>query len=56
VISVGNGVDTFFKMDPWLGDSPLCVWYNRLFNLAVNMSISVTILCDLGSEEGGAAW
>jgi len=39
-----------------LGDSPLCVQYSRLFDLAVNKSISVAAICDLGWEKGREAW
>jgi len=46
--SVGDGVNTFLSKDPWLGDSPLCVPYSRLFDLVVNKSISVAAVCDLG--------
>lgn len=43
-------------MNLLLGDSPLSVWYSRLFDLAMNMLILVEAMCDLGWEEGGAAW
>ncbi|GAU20182.1 hypothetical protein TSUD_352460 [Trifolium subterraneum] len=53
---VGNGVETLFWSDPWLGGVPLCVRYSRLFELAANQSISVANMCELGWEEGGAGW
>jgi len=50
---VGDGIDTSFWLDPWVGDAPLCVRYGRVFDLAVNKSISVADMCVLGWEEGG---
>ncbi|GAU37855.1 hypothetical protein TSUD_22710 [Trifolium subterraneum] len=53
---VGNGVDTLFWSDPWLGGVPLNVRYRRLSDLATNQSISVANMCQLGWEEGGEGW
>jgi hypothetical protein len=53
---VGDGVDTAFWLDPWVGGVPLSVRFGRLFNLAVNKSISVADMCELGWDEGGEAW
>jgi hypothetical protein len=53
---VGNGEDTFSWTDPWLGGVPLRVKFRRLFDLFNNKSGSVTDMCELGWEEGGAAW
>jgi hypothetical protein len=50
---VGNGVETLFWTDPWLGGVSLSVRYRRLFDLAINKSISVATMCELGWEEGG---
>jgi len=50
---VGNGADTFFWTDPWLGGAPLCVRFRRLSNMAQNNSITVVDMCGLGWEEGG---
>ncbi|GAU10924.1 hypothetical protein TSUD_426660, partial [Trifolium subterraneum] len=33
---VGDGEATFFWTDPWLGGSPLCERFGRLFDLAEN--------------------
>ncbi|GAU12254.1 hypothetical protein TSUD_02210 [Trifolium subterraneum] len=52
---VGDGADTLFWSDPWLGGIPLCVRYRRLFDLATKQSISVAEMCALGWEEGGVA-
>ncbi|PNX89144.1 cysteine-rich receptor-like protein kinase, partial [Trifolium pratense] len=53
---VGNGVDTFFWTGAWLGGVPLSVRYRRLFDLSINKLRSVAAMCELGWEEGGAAW
>ncbi|GAU44618.1 hypothetical protein TSUD_378960 [Trifolium subterraneum] len=53
---VGNGADTLFWSDPWLGGASLSVRYKRLFDLALNQSISVADLCLFGWENGGAGW
>ncbi|GAU19761.1 hypothetical protein TSUD_78870 [Trifolium subterraneum] len=53
---VGNGADTLFWSDPWLGGAPLSVRYKRLFDLALNQSISVADMCLFGWENGGAGW
>ncbi|MCI00433.1 cysteine-rich receptor-like protein kinase, partial [Trifolium medium] len=53
---VGNGADTFFWTDPWLGGVPLSVTYRRLFDLATNKSISVADMCELGWEEDLWVW
>ncbi|GJS10728.1 RNA-directed DNA polymerase, eukaryota [Tanacetum coccineum] len=38
---IGNGADTRFWFDQWLGDSPLCVKYPRLFALEMDKHASV---------------
>ncbi|MCI67960.1 cysteine-rich receptor-like protein kinase, partial [Trifolium medium] len=45
---VGNGADTFFWTDTWLGGVPLRGTYGRLYELATNKLISVTGMCELG--------
>ena len=49
---VGNGADTFFWYDRWLGGIPLCQRFSRLFDLAKNKSITVATSFSLGWEEG----
>ncbi|MCI88360.1 C-terminal binding protein, partial [Trifolium medium] len=49
---VGDGLDTFFLTDPWLGGSPLCVRFGRLFNLSENKSSTVAEMYSLGWEAG----
>ncbi|MCI04539.1 cysteine-rich receptor-like protein kinase, partial [Trifolium medium] len=50
---VGDGLDTFFWTDPWLGGSPVSVRYGRLFDLAENKSSTVAEMSALGWEAGG---
>jgi hypothetical protein len=45
---VGNGVNTFFWTDLWLGGVPLNVRYMRLFYLTTDKSISVVDMSELG--------
>jgi hypothetical protein len=53
---VGDRLNTYFWIDPWLGGTPLCVRFRRLFNLAGNKSSTVADLFSLGCVEGGGAW
>jgi hypothetical protein len=53
---VGDGTNTLFWHDRWLGDVPLCRRFSRLFDLAVEKSITVTSMFARGWEEGGEAW
>ncbi|GAU10220.1 hypothetical protein TSUD_423930, partial [Trifolium subterraneum] len=41
VRKVGDGTESFFWTDPWLGGTPMCVRFGRLFDLAVNKSSTV---------------
>jgi len=50
---VGDGEDTYFRLDLWVGGAPLCVQFGRLFDLAANKSISVADMCSLGWEDRG---
>ncbi|MCI55343.1 receptor-like kinase, partial [Trifolium medium] len=50
---MGDGAATFFWIDPWLGGSPLCETFGRLFDLAVNKSCSVAEMFTLGWEVAG---
>ncbi|MCI35403.1 cysteine-rich receptor-like protein kinase, partial [Trifolium medium] len=47
---VGDGLDTFFWSDPWLGGIPLRERFGRLFDLAVNKSSKVAERSALGWE------
>ncbi|GAU34960.1 hypothetical protein TSUD_312910 [Trifolium subterraneum] len=56
VKKVGNRAETFFWTNPWLGGSPLCERFGRLFGLAENKSCSVAEMFSMGWEVGGDAW
>jgi hypothetical protein len=53
---VGDGSDTLFWTDPWLGGVPLCERFRRLFDLAENKSCTVAEMFSAGWEVGGEAW
>jgi len=46
---VGDGWNTFFWLDHWVGESPLRYKFPRLFDLALNKECSV-------EEMGRAGW
>ncbi|MCH91367.1 receptor-like kinase, partial [Trifolium medium] len=54
--TVGDGVDTYFWIETWLGGIPLSVRFRRLFDLAENKSSMVKEMFLLGWGEGGDAW
>lgn len=49
---VGNGMDTFFWTDPWLGGASLVVRFRHLYELSVNKGCSVGDMFAMGWEEG----
>ncbi|GAU30108.1 hypothetical protein TSUD_295890 [Trifolium subterraneum] len=53
---VGDGSDTFFWTDPWVGGTPLSERFGRLFDLAVNKSVFVADMFQAGWGVGGEAW
>jgi hypothetical protein len=53
---VGNGRNTFFWTDNWLGGVPLKTQFSRLYELSVYKEYSVEDMARLGWEEGGEAW
>ncbi|KAK2370837.1 hypothetical protein QL285_083849 [Trifolium repens] len=53
---VGDGSDTFFWTDPWVGGAPLCERFGRLFDLSMNKSSTVAEMFEAGWEAGGEAW
>ncbi|GAU10945.1 hypothetical protein TSUD_112390 [Trifolium subterraneum] len=53
---MGDGTKTFFWTDPWLGGTPLCVRFGRLFDLVVNKSSTVAEMWSLGWVTRGEAW
>ena len=50
---VGDGVATSFWSHRWIGGSPLCARFPRLFDLAEDKTISVASLFSKGFEQGG---
>jgi len=42
---VGDGSQTFFWYDRWIGDVPLCTRFRRLFDLATNKLCIVADMC-----------
>ena len=53
---VGDGADTVFWYDCWVGGVPFSVRLCRMFYLAVDKSTTVRSLFLLGWGEGGEAW
>ncbi|GAU44755.1 hypothetical protein TSUD_246480 [Trifolium subterraneum] len=53
---VGDGLDTFFWTDPWLGGTPLCERFGRLFDLAETKRRTVAEMFSLGWGADGEAW
>ncbi|GAU21182.1 hypothetical protein TSUD_10990 [Trifolium subterraneum] len=53
---VGDGNDTFFWNDSWLGCVPLSVRFRRLYELSLHQTSTVDAMCVKGWEEGEAAW
>ncbi|KAK2367069.1 hypothetical protein QL285_065630 [Trifolium repens] len=56
VRKVGDGTETLFWTDPWVGGTPLCERFGRLFDLAATKSRTVAEMYDAGWEAGGEAW
>jgi hypothetical protein len=53
---VGDGAETLFWLHRWIGDTPLCVRFRRLFDLAENKTISVANLFSSGLAREGGGW
>jgi len=47
---VGDGADTLFWHDAWLGAVPFCVHFRRLFELTVDKSTTVAHMFSRGLE------
>jgi hypothetical protein len=56
VRKVGDGRESFFWTDVWLGGQPLCRRFRLLFDLAKKKSFTIATMHVLGWEEGGAGW
>ncbi|MCI16836.1 putative non-LTR retroelement reverse transcriptase related protein, partial [Trifolium medium] len=52
----GDESDTFFWIDHWVDETPLCERFGRLFDLAENKSASVAEMFSLGWGAEGEAW
>ena len=50
------GIPFFGWIRGWEVLPCMCVQYRRIFDLAVNKSITVVEMCNLGWEDDGAAW
>lgn len=50
---MGNGRDTYFWTDPWLGGVALSVRFRRLHDLSVNKNRTVEEMFAKGWGEGG---
>jgi len=55
-LQLGNGSQTLFWVDKWLGEVPLQVRFRRLFDLSENKWLTVAQMFELGWGEGGEAW
>ena len=53
---LGDGSDTLFWFDRWLGDVPFCSRFARLFELTTNKMSTVADMYSRGWEEGGESW
>jgi hypothetical protein len=53
---VGNGCNTFFWTDNWLGGVPLKLQFSRLYDLSVHKECTVEDMARAGWEEGGLGW
>jgi hypothetical protein len=53
---VGDGTDTFFWSDPWLGGIPLCERFGRLFDLAETKWGTVAEMYASGWRVRREAW
>jgi hypothetical protein len=53
---VGDGSDTYFWTDPWVGGRPLSERFGRLFDLADTKRCTVAEMFSLGWEAEGEAW
>jgi hypothetical protein len=53
VCRIGDGMSTRFWRDVWLGDSPLCLKFPRLFSLSEQKDYCVG---ELLKVDGGRRW
>jgi len=55
-LRVGNGVTTWFWLDRWVSDVPLCEKFRRLYDLSDNKLATVAQMFHWGWGVGGEAW
>jgi len=53
---VSDGENTLFWHERWCGEAPFCDRFSRLFDLALNKSITVKEMFVLGWGARGEAW
>ena len=53
---VGNGRNTLFRYDTWIGDTPLQLQFPGLFELVVEKESKVEEMRPLGWDSNGRAW
>ncbi|XP_071712589.1 uncharacterized protein [Rutidosis leptorrhynchoides] len=53
---IGNGVDTAFWFDPWLGDKPLKTVFGRLYRLETNQDALVNDIISWAGSVWQANW
>ena len=53
---IGDGTNTFFRLDMWAGDVPLCRSFTHLFDLTTNKYSTMADMCAIGGEDGGHVW
>ena len=53
---LGDGKNTYFWLDTWVGEAPLCRRFARLFDLTTNKLSTVADMLDCSGEDGGAVW
>jgi len=54
--SVGNGRNTLFWVDVWIGGVALSVRFSKLYDFSLEMEISVSDMFQLGWGVDGEAW
>jgi len=55
-LNVGNGANTLFWLDRWVGKVHTCVRFRRLYDLSDNKLAIVAQMSGWGWNEGGEAW
>ena len=53
---LGNGLNTFFWSDCWVGTESFMERFRRLFDLSIHKDLSVGEMYSLGWDEHGEAW